>query len=225
MRELTKNLAFEAASALVGNPSLADLFRRRPLPDGVTEILHVLADRETGQINRDARLKLEFYVQNILLFNGASSYRILGVNPGASRDDMRTNMRLLMLWLHPDAAGGDVWRTAFAPRVISAWREVSTNGGEGNGVSISVPPHWAALKRRRGAPRGSALLSGAHYSGPMFRFKKSRARPTRLRQILRKAAAALVIGSIAFAATYFYEPLSQYAYTSGLHMIGSLSPW
>lgn len=228
VRERSQNLAFEAARALAGDPRLADLFRRRPLPEGVTEILQVLADRGSSQIDRGVRVKLEFYVQNVLLFQGASSHRILGVNPGASREDMRTNMRLLMLWLHPDAAGGDAWRTAFAPRVIGAWKDVSIGTGETTKSEIAaVPLKRVAVKSSGGSSRryGSPLMKAVRYWGPTPHLKRTGARGTGSRRILRKFAIASVIASVAFAASYFFAPLSQQAYSSGFQIIGNLSPW
>jgi hypothetical protein len=165
-------------------------------------------------------------VQNVLLFNGAPPHRILGVNPGASREDMRTHMRLLMLWLHPDVAGADAWRTAFAPRVISAWRDVS-----GGAVDATRPAAPAALqvrpaaRRRVGAARqyGSPLAWAGQDRGPRPKLRGAGAWGARGR--LRRLAVASVIASLALAGAYFFASPSNSAYVSGFQLIGSFAPW
>ena len=43
-----------------------------------------------------------FFVEQILLFPGADSYRVLGASPEATNRELRRNMSLLLRWLHPD---------------------------------------------------------------------------------------------------------------------------
>ena len=126
VREFNNNLAIEAAVALAGNSGLAHLFRVRPLPEGVREVLVILADQNSSNVTLDVRHKLENYVLQVLLYRGAPPHRLLGVNQGVTRQEMRTNMALLMRWLHPDSLGEGGWRSAYAPRVLNAWKELSS---------------------------------------------------------------------------------------------------
>ena len=55
---------------------------------------------------------------------------------------MRTHLRWLMRWLHPDHNPA-AWRSAFAGRVLTAWREASSPDAVAN----------APQRRPRGEPR------------------------------------------------------------------------
>lgn len=112
-------------------PALAALAREQPLPDGVIDVIRIAAGcdetleeaaHRSGKDPQFIKAAAEFYVQQILLFSTADSHRILGVRPGASREEMRTHLRWLMIWLHPDHAHAD-WQTVFAHRVLEAWRD------------------------------------------------------------------------------------------------------
>jgi hypothetical protein len=65
-----------------------------------------------------------FYLQQVLFRAGADCYRILGIEPGASRETARNHMRWLLEWLHPDR-NNNSWDAVYAERVLKAWREVS----------------------------------------------------------------------------------------------------
>jgi len=113
---------------------MASRVREQPLPDDVLEVIRIAAGseeplaeavRHLGKDKGYVKAAAELYVQQILFFPAADSYRILGVRPGASRDDMRKHMRWLMIWLHPDHAHAE-WKTVFARRVLAAWRDVQS---------------------------------------------------------------------------------------------------
>jgi hypothetical protein len=127
---LGTNQALEAARALALNPSLAPLMRQACLPSDVSVLLRFLASEiPASELTRGdgSRLQhvVERYVLDVMLFPGAAPERILGVPAGASRDEMRAHMRLLMIWLHPDRPG-DSWRAPYSRRVLEAWRRTST---------------------------------------------------------------------------------------------------
>ncbi len=134
---MAASLALEAAFALARNPVLAPVMREQPLPSGVDIVMKIVA-REAGALTdvldrthlerAFVVMAVELYVQQVLLFPGAPPHRVLGVEPGATRQQMRTHMRWLLLWLHPDHSHPG-WRTAFAGRVIDAWRDVSRQPG------------------------------------------------------------------------------------------------
>lgn len=121
-------------------PALAAQARLQLLPDGVLDVIRIAAGckealeeaaKQSGKEPRFVKAAAEFYVQQILLFPTADSHRVLGVRPGASREEMRTHMRWLMTWVHPDRARAD-WQTVFARRVLAAWREAGSRCSAAN---------------------------------------------------------------------------------------------
>lgn len=151
-------------------PALAAQARQQPLPDGILDVIRIAAGcketleeaaRQSGKEPRFINVAAEFYVQQVLLFPTADSHRVLGVRPGAPREEMRTHMRWLMTWLHPDRARAD-WQTVFARRVLAAWREAGsrssaanpltpTQGGRPPPSSRRIPwvPHPIEIRRRK----------------------------------------------------------------------------
>jgi hypothetical protein len=140
-------------------PGLAAQARQQPLPAGVLDVIRAAAGcRETleeavKRSGKDAHLiksAAELYIQQVLLFPEADCYRILGVRPGASRDEMRTHMRWLMTWSHLDHSRVE-WRNVFARRVLVAWREA---GSAPVSVRISpVPASHSLVQRIPWVPR------------------------------------------------------------------------
>jgi hypothetical protein len=126
------NSALYAAIALSRAPNFAALMRIQELPDDTVSLLQILADdadelqaacRLTGLHPAAILMISEFYVKEVLLYSGAPPRRVLGLSPNAGRDEARTNLRFLLNWLHPDK-NSSKWQSAFATRVISAWRSV-----------------------------------------------------------------------------------------------------
>jgi hypothetical protein len=126
------NRALAAAIALSRAPSLTAAIRSQALPAGVELLLRILASDPdalqearamTGLSATELVAVAEFYVLQAMLYRGASSRRILGVAPNADRAVVRAHMRDLLNWLHPDK-NVSAWHTAFAGRVITAWRQI-----------------------------------------------------------------------------------------------------
>jgi hypothetical protein len=132
-RPLARNPALDCALALARTPMLAAGMRSQQLPDGVRTLLSLVA-REPGALEQARRLSgvsgaeimaaAELYVQQVLLHPKADQYRALGLSRDCDRKTARTHMRLLMTWLHPDH-NENAWRSAFAHRVLAAWKDVS----------------------------------------------------------------------------------------------------
>lgn len=132
-RPLARNPALDCALALARTPMLAVCMRSQQLPDGVRILLSLVA-RERGALEQARHLSgvssaeimaaAELYVQQVLLHPKADQYRALGLSRERDRKTARTHMRLLMTWLHPDH-NENAWRSAFAQRVLAAWRDVS----------------------------------------------------------------------------------------------------
>jgi hypothetical protein len=126
--------------------------RRQPLPAGITFVLQILC-REAGALAEAKRLTrldenaviavVELYVLRVMLFAGAPPRRVLGVDGGAERGQIRRHMGYLMVWLHPDKNGMPE-RTAFARRVLEAWRQIEM------GTEVSEPgPLFEARRNRK----------------------------------------------------------------------------
>lgn len=144
--------ALAAALALASAPTLAQVMRLRPLPDGVGELLGVFARREDdiAALLDDLALDramladcVDNYIQKIVLHPGGTPYRMLAGTPASSRAQLRRHMKLLLEGLHPDKAGGS-WKASYAPRVIEAWREVSS----GRAIPGAPPPAKANRRLR-----------------------------------------------------------------------------
>ena len=129
--------------ALRRAPRLAREMRAMRLPEGLTLLLRMLSgEREAlveaqrmTRLDEDAIVSIvESYVLQVMLFRGASSRRILGVEPGAERSQIRRHMGYLMSWLHPDRETSQ-WRVVFARRVLDSWHQIET-GAEEDGPQL-----------------------------------------------------------------------------------------
>jgi hypothetical protein len=104
--------------------------RQAQLPEDIALLLQYLAGEDVlSELRRDNALLMqdlvEHYVVAVMFYPGADPARVLGVRAGATRDQMRTHLRWLMIWLHPDRAGAS-WRASYSARVLEAWRKVSS---------------------------------------------------------------------------------------------------
>ena len=137
------NHALEAAIALSRAPRLTRVMRSMRLPEGLTFLLRILSGEREALVEAQHLTRLdeqaiisivEVYVLQVMLFRGASSRRILGVEPGAERSQIRRHMGYLMSWLHPDREPS-TWRVAFARRVLESWRQIE-RGAEEDGPRV-----------------------------------------------------------------------------------------
>ena len=179
---MTANRALDAALALARDPTLAGVMRRQPLPAGVTALLEFVAGEAASTFEpadgETIKAVAERYIQDVMLFPGAPSPRILGVNDGEDRALARAHLKLLMKWLHPDHSD-DAWRSAFAGRVVGAWKELSQAPLVAPSRAIvpaagSAPPEASAPppppRSRRPAEKGR--LGGAPGGGKRARDRK-----------------------------------------------------
>ena len=84
--------ALELALGLLRAPALRSALRRRPLPDGIAEVLAIAS--ESSEATREASTRTgrpaselveaaRFFIQQVLLADGADAYRSLGAMPDA----------------------------------------------------------------------------------------------------------------------------------------------
>ena len=101
------------------------LHGRRPLPPGVTALLQMAAANRmhlSGEDVSGEQQAARFFIEQILMAHNASHYRVLGVAPLASRDQIKEHHRLLMRLFHPDRQGTPDERTdAIATRINQAY--------------------------------------------------------------------------------------------------------
>jgi hypothetical protein len=126
--------ALHVAMDLMHSPSQAPRIRAAPLPDGVVMLLRVAAGdaqatkQATALIGRSHQVVREaaaFFIEQILLYPDADSYRVLAAAPETTHAELRRNMALLLRWLHPDLDGQNE-RSVFAARVTRAWNDLKT---------------------------------------------------------------------------------------------------
>ncbi|NMQ20647.1 hypothetical protein E4P82_16460 [Candidatus Competibacter phosphatis] len=106
-----------------------------PLPQDMNRLLwlangspETLGDavRQTGAKADELRDAARFLVQQLCFARGASHYRVLGLEPDATVEQIKEHHRLLMRLFHPDRAGsGESWTDHFASRVNEAWTVLS----------------------------------------------------------------------------------------------------
>lgn len=84
------------------------------------------AVRQTGSKADELRDAARFLVQQLCFARGASHYRVLGLEPDATVEQIKEHHRLLIRLFHPDRAGsGESWTDHFASRVNEAWTVLS----------------------------------------------------------------------------------------------------
>src|SRR5262245_47817971 len=147
----------ELALDLARMPVLARTSVLPTLPPNIIELMRIAAAfpeaceaavAKTGEPTAVVIEAARFYLQHVLFRPEADCYRILGLEPTASRATARTHMRWLLQWLHPDRNHND-WDAVYAERVLKAWREVSASNGS------AVKPNYSRArgpsnKRKRG---------------------------------------------------------------------------
>ena len=152
----------ELALDLARMPVLARRSVAPPLPPNVIEIMRIAAAvpeacqaavAHTGEPRHVVIEAARFYLQQVLFRPDADGYRILGIQPAASRATAREHMRWLLEWLHPDRnTNNNSWDTVYAERVLKAWREVSAANGAAPKPSFAMARVASAQTRKRWSP-------------------------------------------------------------------------
>jgi hypothetical protein len=124
----------EFALDLARMPALARASGVLALPPNIIELMRVAAacpeacEAAVAKSGEPVSVVIEaarFYLQQVLFRPEADCYRVLGIEPTASRETARSHMRWLLEWLHPDR-NYNSWDAVYAERVLKAWREVSS---------------------------------------------------------------------------------------------------
>ncbi len=164
--------AIELALDLARMPALARSSAMPPIPQGVIELMRIAAGSQeacenaatvTGEPKQVLIEAAQFYLQQLLFRPEADCYRVLGVEPGASRATIRSHMRWLLLWLHPDR--NKELNAVYAERVLKAWHEIDHRDSgvadpanrKPSGAPGSFRMPWIKYPKRR-RQRGTSLL-------------------------------------------------------------------
>ena len=133
--------ALVAAISMLESPHAAKLARASRLPEGVTFLLEIAAGEAqalrrasqlTGRTEATLQKAAGFFIEQVLLYPGGDSYRILGSDGATSLSELRRNMALIMRSLHPDVASDAssssvLNRSLFASRIAQAWEIIKTD--------------------------------------------------------------------------------------------------
>jgi hypothetical protein len=132
---MARGHVIEYALDFVRMPALARNAVAAALPPNIVELMRIAAacpeacEAAVANSGVAAPAVIEaarFYLQQTLFRPEADCYRVLGIDPGASRATARNHMRWLLEWLHPDR-NNNSWDAVYAQRVLKAWREVSAS--------------------------------------------------------------------------------------------------
>lgn len=198
-------------------PTLARAMRAQPLPPDTLVLIRIAAgcaetSREAARLAGVSSAKVReaavLYLQHVLFASDSDCYRVLGVQRGASRSEMREHLRWLMQWLHPDH-NPDEWESVFAERVLAAWREANTRESQGETTEAALPAV------RRATPTRSRRLRQRWVAVPLQPARKNRR---------RKMAVLILIAGLGLAASLVpgISPVSKWL-TPGM-MEADISP-
>jgi hypothetical protein len=182
---MTRRQAIDIAISSRGKADAGSLLSVGPLPEGVKDLLHVVAEGEWRAPSTEhvyarhsvaeIRAASAAFLTSALFHRKADPYRTLGLAPGAKPEDIRENKRLLLKWLHPDR-NPDPRERAYLGQVIEAAEAIEgTRAKPGERQAIKPPPIVVAPRAkatRRPRPSklhqaASQLAEGAAHTGKL----------------------------------------------------------
>lgn len=168
--------AIDIALNAAGKSGVASLMSVGPLPDGIKSLLRIVAEGEWRDASTEAayrshtpeqvRAASAAFLGSILFDRASDPYRVLGLSPSATLDDVRENKRLLLKWLHPDR-NPRRQEQEYLARVIEA-AEAIEEGRSALRPPRAVPQHGAKSQPHnpaRAAPRGAPPTLARKASG------------------------------------------------------------
>jgi len=182
----------------------ADLLHgRAPLPPGVDTLLKLAGgsepDPDCAALARPDELKAAalFFIEQVLFRHDVSHYRVLGVEPGASLEQIKEHHRLLMRVFHPDRENRtDDWKDAFATHINLAYTSLRDPDARRR--------YDAALKlaARQGTPQHPARRA-AHAPRPVPLSRMSGLPPIVLRYLPQWVLAGTALVAFAVVGTVY----------------------
>ena len=126
--------AFDLMVGVFRSPARSATLRTRELPEGMLDVIRIAAGDEetiaaakssTALDESDLNVAAGLMLHDMLFFEGADSYRALGVRRDAEDSQIKRHYRWLVRWLHPDR-NPDNMHSVFADRINRAWNSVRT---------------------------------------------------------------------------------------------------
>ncbi len=171
-------------------PRPAGMDRLLWLANGSPEVLEAEVHR-TGARSQELQNAARFCIQQWCLARGADPHRVLGVEPGASLEQIKEHYRLLMRLFHPDrGAGRETWTDHYASRINEAWTVLSRTPERAAPDSPSYPPR---------VPVRDTVRPVAERTVERSRPLSTRNRPERRLRARRRWLPQLVWGGLALA--------------------------
>ncbi len=187
--------AIDIACDLYHRPLMAREVRGQTLPPGMLDVIKIAAGETPG---RDGRLlsaalvpeqrqqAAAFFLQQALFQTRSDDWRLLGLSPGASREQIREHKRWLLKWLHPDR-NPSKWESQLFLKVSTAAERLEKAAAEA-GVEATSEKRPAApaapVRSDKGAPiavardgvrrRSKGLVSVTSARIPLERARTSR---------------------------------------------------
>lgn len=164
---MTRRMAIDIAMDARTDKGAGSLLSVGPLPDGVKDLLRIVADGEwrdhaTAHVYArhsaaEVRAASAAFLAAALFERKADPYRTLGLTPDARPEDVRENKRLLLKWLHPDR-NPDPRERAYLGRVIEAAEAIEEGRAS---ISPEVKPPPLVVRPRRAKPTKKPRTSAA----------------------------------------------------------------
>jgi hypothetical protein len=164
------NAVHDALSAY-RQPSRLRLRRQRDLPQDTLLLIKICAgDPDTnatwttycGVDEAELRAAASFYLNHILSRAGGDKFRLLGLKPGASAEDVKIHKRWLLKWLHPDR-NHSAWESALFRKVNEAARvlEGQKNLDVSQKDDVLVVPSAPSTHNTSNVVRSSKSVTGS----------------------------------------------------------------
>lgn len=159
---MERRAALDVALDMVQRPLLARHVQTQPLPEDVLRLIRIAADsqediawasRTRARSTREIRDAAVMFLQQVLFYPGADSFRLMGLAPTSSLADLHEHRKWLLKWLHPDR-NPDKWESLLFNRVLNAAGDAQRQLKEQAGaprVSSASPP--SGHRRRRNSAR------------------------------------------------------------------------
>lgn len=220
---MAERRAIDIAHDLFRRPLMARMVQGSPLPPGMIEVIRIAAgevparegrllpDSQTAETTRQAAV---FFLQQALFQSQGDDYRVLGLTPPVTSEQIREHKRWLLKWLHPDR-NASKWESQLFLRVARAAEELEKRGdAPAPAANSAMPPDAAAggqakrlfepthRSRRAPAPgRGAPLLRQTRPSVVLDRPERPAGRGVGRRSARRAAMAA---GAVLLAVTAWH---------------------
>jgi hypothetical protein len=150
-----------------------------------------LATRSTGESDANLRDAAAFYIQQVMFAVGSDSYRVLGLDAGASDEQLKSHHRWLTRWLHPDRNRDD-WEAVYSERVNRAWQDLRN----------SERRQRYDGSRSGSAASGSVYLDNKRFPGRAIQLEATDSGPS-LRWLPHAVFGGLGLSAVAIVALYY----------------------